>query len=409
MGYIYKAGVVGAGLMGSGIAQVISYAGLPVVLKDVSQALVDKGLKSIRDIYDGRVRKGKMSAEQLEQKMALVTGATDDAAFGDVDIVIEAVPEDLDLKKRVFADLARVTSSSCILATNTSALSITEMGAASGRPDKVIGLHFFYPAPVMKLVEVIPTAETSQDTLDTSIALVESLRKLPVRVKECAGFLVNRLLMPYIGEAAWALQDGAATAKEIDEAMTAFGMPMGPFLLADTLGIDVCYKVAQILEAAYGERARPPAILGELYERKRFGAKSGAGFYVYGDAPDILPQLVKGPRTEPATPKPQGGGGGFSAERILYPMVNEAAFCLDEDVASAGDIDLAMLAGAGFPQQRGGLLKYADSVGLDRVLQFLQKAEKSMGSRFRPSDLLVRKVREGALGASAKRGFFEYT
>ncbi len=390
MGYIYKAGVVGAGLMGSGIAQVISFSGLPVVLKDVNQTLVDKGLKAVREIYEGRVRKGKMTPEQLDQRMALVQGATSNDAFADVDIVIEAVPEDLDLKKQVFADLGKATPAGCILASNTSALSITEMGRASGRPDKVIGLHFFYPAPVMKLVEVIPTAETSQDTLDTSIALVESIRKLPVRVKECAGFLVNRLLMPYIGEAAWALQDGAATAKEIDEAMTAFGMPMGPFLLADSLGIDVCWKVAQILEAAYGQRAKPPAILRELYERKRFGMKSGAGFYVYGDAPDILPSLARGPKTP------------FSVERILFPMINEAAFCLEENVASAGDIDMSMLAGAGFPQSKGGLLKYADHVGLDKVLAFLDDATKSIGPRFRPSELLRRRV-------AAKQGFFERT
>lgn len=397
MGYIYKAGVVGAGLMGSGIAQVISFAGLPVVLKDVSRPLVDRGLKAARDIYEGRVRKGKMTAEQLEQKMALIQGTTSDADFADVDIVIEAVPEDLELKKTVFADLAKATPASCILASNTSALSITEMARASGRPDKVIGLHFFYPAPVMKLVEVIPALATSQDTLDTSIAFVESLRKMPVRVKECAGFLVNRLLMPYIGEAAWALQDGAATAKEVDDAMTGFGMPMGPFLLADTLGIDVCWKVAGILEEAYGERARPPEILRELHERKRLGMKSGAGFYSYSDQPDILRELVKGPKT------------AFSPERILYPMINEAAFCLEEEVASAGDIDLAMLAGAGFPQQRGGLLKYADSVGLDAVLRFLKKAEREISPRFRPGELLERKVRAGELGAKSKRGFFEYT
>jgi 3-hydroxyacyl-CoA dehydrogenase len=397
MGYIYKAGVVGAGAMGAGIAQVISYAGLPVVVKDVTRELVDRGIKTARGIYEGRVKKGKMTADQVELKMALIQGTTSWDDFADVDIVIEAVPEDLEMKKLVFAELGRATPASCVLASNTSALSITEMAKASGRPDKVIGLHFFFPAPAMKLVEVIPTELTAQDTTDTAVAFVESLRKLPVRVKECAGFLVNRLLMPYIGEAGWALQDGAATAREIDDAMTGFGMPMGPFLLVDTLGIDICWKVAEILYAAYGERAAPPQVLKDLYDRKRYGVKSGAGFYTYSDQPEILDQLVRGPKT------------AFSVERIVYPMINEAAFCLLEGIAAPGDIDLAMVAGTGFPQDKEGLLRYADRLGLDAVLDFLRRAEKEIGPRFKPCPLLERKVKAGELGVKSKRGFFDYT
>lgn len=384
MAYLYKAGVVGAGLMGAGIAQVISYSGLPVVLKDVDDARVQKGLGTIREIYEGRVRKGKMSPEQLEQKMALVQGTTDYADFADVDLVVEAVFEDLDLKRRVFADLAKACPPSAILTSNTSALPITAMGEAAGCPERVAGLHFFYPAPVMKLVEVVPTAKTSQDTLDTCVSFVESLRKIPVRVKECAGFLVNRLLMPYVGEAAYALQEGAAAAPEIDQAMTAFGMPMGPFLLADSLGIDVCWKVAQVLHAAYGERARPPEILKILFEKKRFGMKTGAGVYSYSEQPEILSELVLS-KTKTA----------FSVERILYPMINEAVFCLDEEVAAPSDIDMAMIAGTGFPQDKGGLLRYADTLGLPRVLEGLRKFERELGARFRPCPLLERKAKAG--------------
>lgn len=398
MAYIYKAGVVGAGLMGAGIAQVVSYSGLPVVLKDVNDAMVAKGLQSVRDVYEARVKKGKMSPEAVEQKMALVQGTTKWDDFADVDLAIEAVPEEMALKKQIFAELGKACPPSAILTSNTSALSITEMAAASGRPSQVAGLHFFYPAPVMKLVEVIPTAQTSQDTLDTCVSFIEGLRKIPVRVKECAGFLVNRLLMPYVGEAAYALQEGAAEAHVIDEAMTGFGMPMGPFLLADTLGVDICWKVAQILHAAYGERAKAPEILKVLYEKKRFGMKSGAGFYSYGEAPDLLQELVIS-KTRTA----------WSVERVIFPMINEAVFCLDEQIAAPSDIDMAMIAGTGFPQDKGGLLKYADTIGLDVVLNGLKKFEKELGPRFQPCGLLERKVRAGELGAKSKKGFFDYT
>lgn len=396
MGYIYKAGVVGAGLMGSGIAQVIGWSGLPVVLKDVDRAAVDKGLQTIRAIYGDRVKKGKMTADQVEQKMALVTGSTDWADFSDVDLVIEAVPEDLDLKKRIFAELGKACPASAILASNTSALSISAMGEASGRPGQVAGLHFFYPAPVMKLVEVIPTPKTSAETLDTCVGFVESIRKLPVRVKECAGFLVNRILMPYLGEAAYAFGEGAASMKEIDAAMVGFGMPMGPFLLADTLGLDVCWKVALILEAAYGVRAKPPPAIKALYDQKRYGMKTGAGFYSYSDKPEFT---LPPPATRTA----------FSVERIVYPMINEAVFCLEEEVSSASDIDLAMIAGAGFPQAKQGLLRYADTLGLDVVLAGLKNLEKTLGPRFKPSALLERKVKAGETGVKAKKGFFDYT
>ncbi|MBI4565006.1 MAG: 3-hydroxyacyl-CoA dehydrogenase [Planctomycetes bacterium] len=390
MAYIYKVGIAGAGLMGSGIAQAVSAAGLPVVVRDVSGELVQRGLQAIRKGFEGRVKKGKMTAEQLEQKMALVSGSTSLADFSDADLVIEAVPEDLALKKRVFAELGAATPSSAILASNTSALPISAMSEASGRPDRVLGLHFFHPAPVMKLVEVIPTVRTSQDTLDTAVSFVEGIRKLPVRVRECAGFLVNRLLMPYVGEAIRGVESGAASKKEVDEAMVAFGMPVGPFLLVDTLGLDVCTKVAVVLEHAYGERAKPPASLKKLVDQGRLGMKSGAGFYSYSEAPEF----AVGPEA------PQGT---FRPERLLFPMVNEAAFCLEEQVASPGDIDLAMMAGTGFPQRTQGPLHYADSEGLDVVLSKLKEAGHA------PCPLLERKVAAGELGVKTKRGFFEYT
>jgi len=231
--YIYKAAVIGAGTMGAGIAQVITYSGLPVILRDTTQEAVDRGLATVRKIYQGRVDKGKMTAAELEQKMALVSGATDDTGFSDVDIVIEAIYEDLSAKQKLFQALEAVCPEGCIFASNTSSLPISAIASATKKPEKVIGMHFFNPAPVMKLVEVVPGLGSSEETIDDVVLFSESLRKIPIRVQECAGFLVNRLLMPYLNEAAIALQEGAASAKEIDDALVALGMPMGPLTLFD--------------------------------------------------------------------------------------------------------------------------------------------------------------------------------
>ena len=260
--YIFKAGVVGAGTMGAEIAQVISFSGLPVVLKDVDQCMLDKGMETIRQIYQRRVDKGKMSPGEMADKLSLVEPALSYDSFGDVDIVIEAVPEKMSIKKAVLAELQAAVPETTLFASNTSALSISEMATASDRPTKVIGMHFFNPAHVMKLVEIIPGLDTAQETVDDVVMFAESLRKIAVVVQECPGFLVNRLLMPYLNEATYCLQEGTATAGEIDAAMVEFGMPMGPFTLMDMLGIDVCQYVGKYLY----ERVRPahgprPALL----------------------------------------------------------------------------------------------------------------------------------------------------
>ncbi len=402
--YIYKAAVIGAGTMGVQIAQVITYSGLPVILKDVDQKAVQNGLEAIRKIYQGRVDKGKMTATEMEQRMALVSGATNYDGFGDVDIVIEAVFEDLSVKKKVFAELEGICPPTTILATNTSSLSISAIAAATKRPEKGIGMHFFNPAHVMKLVEVIPGLGTSQETVDDLVAFSESLRKIPVRVQECAGFLVNRLLMPYLNEAAYALGEGAASAKEMDETMLAFGLPMGPFTLLDMIGIDVADKVAHILYDAYGPRMEPAAILGTLVQAKRFGTKSGAGIYNYSNPKDdALNKMIQ--EVQKQTGKK---GTTFSPTRLLLPMINEAVICLQEGVASAPDIDIAMLAGTGFPQDKGGPLHYADQLGIDLVLNELGKYQKEFGLRFWPAPMLKRMVAAGYLGVKTKRGFCSY-
>lgn len=401
--YIYKAAVIGAGTMGAGIAQVITYSGLPVILRDVSQEAVDRGLATVRKIYQGRVDKGKMTSAELEQKMALVSGATDDTGFSDVDIVIEAIYEDLTAKQKLFQSLEAVCPEGTIFASNTSSLSISAIASATKKPNKVIGMHFFNPAPVMKLVEVVPGLATSQETIDDVVLFSESLRKIPIRVQECAGFLVNRLLMPYLNEAAIALQEGAATAKEIDDALVALGMPMGPLTLFDMVGIDVSVKVADILHNAYGKRATAARILRELDQSGRLGIKNGAGFYDYSDEKKgDLDSLIKKVQAE-GTPKTD-----FSANRIIMPMINEAVISLQEGVASAEDIDIAMMAGTGFPQDKGGPLHYADQIGVDVVLSELETLTASLGDRFWPAPMLKRMVQGGYLGKKSGKGFFQY-
>ena len=405
--YIYKTAVIGAGAMGAEIAQAISFSGVPVLLKDIDRALVDRGLGVIRKIYQRRVDRGKMTQDEMEQKLALVTGVTGYEEFKDVDLVIEAVPEKLELKQRIFRELDGIVPESSILASNTSSLSISALGAMTARPHKVIGMHFFYPAHIMKLVEVIPGLETSEETTGDIIAFADSLRKLPVRVNECPGFLVNRILMPYLNEAAWCVQEGAASARQIDDAMVGFGFPMGPFTLVDNLGFDVCREVVQILLDAYGSRMRPAPIWERLYDLKRYGAKAGAGFYLYGERagqpdPD-LERIIAELRAQRQAPTE------FSVHRLVLPMINEAVRCLEEHVCTAADVDLSVIAGLGFPQSKGGILHYADEIGLSTVLSELEQLTRTLGERFWPSPLLKRKVAAGQLGTKAKKGFFDYT
>jgi 3-hydroxyacyl-CoA dehydrogenase/enoyl-CoA hydratase/3-hydroxybutyryl-CoA epimerase len=405
--YIFKAGVVGTGFMGAEIAQVITYAGLPVVVKDIDQQILDKAMDTIRHIYQRRVDRGKMSSTTMQEKMDLVIPTLDYDEFADVDIVIEAVPEIMKIKQQVFAELDKVCPPETVFASNTSALSIAEMGSATQRPHKVIGMHFFSPAHVMKLVEVIPSPETDQETVDDVVRFSEELRKIPVVVKECPGFLVNRLLMPYLNEAVLCLEEGAATAAEMDEAMTGFGWPMGPFTLMDMIGIDVCADVGQYLHSQYGDRVTPAPLWAELIEAGRFGEKAGAGFYGYGEETDEpVKQMIKELQESGQVPT----GTEFSTDRLMMPLINEAAMCLEEDIANVNDIDMACIAGIGMKvgDQRMGPLEYADGVGLKVVVQKLEELERKYGPRFHPVDLLYQKVKAGELGKKAGRGFMEY-
>lgn len=406
--YIFKAGVVGAGTMGGEIAQVITYAGLPVVMKDIDQKMLDTGMERIQSIYQGRVDKGKMGVGDMNAKIDLVTPTLSYDDFSDVDIVIEAVPEKMEIKKKVFQELEEACPEQTVFASNTSALSISEMAAATGKPHKVIGMHFFNPAHVMKLVEVIPGLDTGRETQDDVVMFAETLRKVPVVVQECPGFLVNRLLMPYLNEATMALEEGAASATEIDNAVVEWGMPMGPFTLMDMLGIDVCGDVGEYLYSEYGERMTPARLFEKLLENNRLGEKSGAGFYDHpGGESEEVHQMIEDLQSSGEVKS----GTPFSVERLMYPLINEAAQCVLESVATMTDIDMAMVAGTGmtYEGERVGPLVIADRIGVDVIVDKLWELEEVFGSRFRPARPLRLRVRAGHLGVKTGKGFYEHT
>jgi 3-hydroxyacyl-CoA dehydrogenase / enoyl-CoA hydratase / 3-hydroxybutyryl-CoA epimerase len=413
--YIFKAAVVGGGFMGAEIAQVITYVGLPVVIKDIDQKQLDLARTTVEKIYRRRIDKGKMSTDQVREKLDLVEYTLTYDGFDEVDIVIEAVPENMAIKRTVFAELDEACHPDAIFVSNTSALSIEEMAAATGRPEKVAGMHFFSPAHIMKLVEVVRSPVTDQDTADTVEQFTQELRKIPVIVKECPGFLVNRLLMVYLNEAVLALQEGTASVIEIDRALgrEGFGWPMGPFTLMDMVGNDVCYHVGQYLASQYGDRMAAAALFGKIFENGRYGEKAGAGWYDYpgGSESDEVKQFVQGLQDEGKVET----GTEFSVDRLMMPMLNEAFRCVEEEIANINDIDMACIAGIGMQVNKNGdvvrmgPLEYADDLGLDVVLESLQALQARYGDRFQPANLLLHKVQTGELGKKAMHGFMEYT
>lgn len=280
---INKIGVLGAGTMGAGIAQVCAEAGYTVVLIDIAEDLVARGVNGVIKNWDKAVTKGKKTAEEVEKYRSLLSTATDNKVFSNCDIVIEAIIENINVKQKVLKELDGICAPETILATNTSALSITEIAAATTRPDKVVGMHFFNPVPAMKLIEVIPGSETSQATIDTVVDLSNKIAKEPVPMKESPGFIVNRILIPYINEAAIVYQEGVASAEEIDKAMKlGANMPMGPLALADLIGIDVCLMIMTYFWNEFGDsKYRPALSLKQKLRAGQLGRKSGKGFFDY--------------------------------------------------------------------------------------------------------------------------------
>ena len=282
--FVFKAAVVGAGTMGGEIAQTIASAEIPVVLKDVEERLVETGIEKARSLWQSRVDAGKLEPAELERRLGLITPTTDYSAFSDVDFVIEAVPERMAIKQAVFSELDEATPGHAILASNTSSLSVTEMGEATSRPDMVVGFHFFYPASVMRLVEVIEGEETSPETVQDALNFATAIRKTPIRCGEAPGFVVNRILNSAVSEL-WRVQEETGTPiEELDKAVQeSKAAPMGPFFLADLLGLDTVLRVAEYLEEAYGDRFFVHRQMRELVAAGDLGAKTGKGFYEHGN------------------------------------------------------------------------------------------------------------------------------
>ena len=281
--FVFKAAVVGAGTMGGEIAHTIASADIPVVLKDVEQGFVDVGLEKARSLWQGAVDAGKLEPAELERRLGLITGTTDYSAFGDVDFVVEAVPERMAIKQAVFSELDEVTPGHAILASNTSSLSVTEMGEATSRPHMVVGFHFFYPASVMRLIEVIEGEETLPQTVQDAVNFATAIRKMPIRCVEAPGFVVNRILNSAVSEL-WRVQEETGTPiEELDRIVQeSKAAPVGPFFLADLLGLDTVLHVAEYLEEAYGDRFFVHSQMRELVAAGNLGAKSGKGFYEHG-------------------------------------------------------------------------------------------------------------------------------
>jgi enoyl-CoA hydratase / 3-hydroxyacyl-CoA dehydrogenase len=403
--FVFKAAVVGAGTMGGEIAQVIAAADIPVVLKDIEQEFVDTGLEKAREVTKGQldrlVQKEKLTAEQadarLDEVMGLISGTTEYEGFGDVDLVVEAAPERMEIKQQLFRELDEATPGHAILASNTSSLSVTEMAEATLRPDKVCGFHFFYPASVMPLIEIVEGEYTSQETVTAAINFAQTIRKQSITCAEVPGFVVNRILNSAVGEIWRAQEEQGLSIKKIDEAVGAANVaPMGPFFLTDLLGLDTVLHVAEHLRESYGESFYVHQGMKKLVGEGKLGAKSGGdGFYKDG---------------EPQIPGDADADGEALAELMTLKALVEACLLLEEGVCTVREIDLGMMAGAGMDPRRGIFPPFikADMLGLDEILEKLERARGERGERFAPPRILKRLVAQGRLGQKNGQGFYAY-
>ncbi len=394
---VQSVGLLGAGVMGGGIAQLLAHKDIPVRMKDIDEKALGLGLSSATKIFSDLVSKKKISSREAALKFALISPTTEYSGLSRVDLVIEAVIESMDIKKKVLKEAERNLNKEAFFATNTSSLSVTELATASQNPQNVVGLHFFNPVHKMPLVEVIRGQNTSDKAVAVVFDLAKRLSKIPIVVKDGPGFLVNRLLMPYLNEASYLIAEGAPV-ELLDEVVLNFGMPMGPATLLDEVGLDVAAKVSKILYHAFGSRATPCVTNERLVNAKLLGKKTGKGFYLYdarGKRTTLNPDLYSILGVKPHTPSTKEKDSWIP--RVIYPMINEAALCLNDGiVASAQDVDLGMIMGTGFPPFHGGLLRYADSIGLDNIVSKLEEFSKlDMGPRFAPSEPLLKKARNG--------------
>ena len=397
---IARAAVVGAGTMGGGIAMNFANAGIPVTLLETKQEALDGGLATIRKNYESSVKKGKLTADKLEQRMALIGATLDYGDIGQADIVIEAVFEDMGVKEAVFRELDRVMKPGAILASNTSTLDLDRIAGFTRRPQDVIGLHFFSPANVMKLLEIVRGKETGKDVLATSMALAKKIRKTGVVSGVCDGFIGNRMLEQYLRQAYFMLDEGALP-EQVDQAIEAFGFAMGPFRMSDLAGNDVGWyirkrRAVESPEIAYSKTA------DLLCEQGRFGQKTGAGWYDYkpGDrkaypSAAVNDMIVR--HSADIGVARRTISSQEIVERLVYALANEGAKILEEGIAlRASDIDMVYLTGYGFPLHRGGPMFHADSVGLPNVLMAMEKyARGRHGEAWKPAPLMVKLAAEG--------------
>lgn len=397
---VARVGVLGAGVMGGGIAQLLAHHDREVRLKDIKPDAVTQGLHHARSVFDRAARRGRIDRRDVERGMNRIAPTLDYSGFAGLDVVVEAVIENMDVKRRVLREAESRVKPGCVIASNTSSLSISEMQSVLERPADFCGMHFFNPVHRMPLVEIVRGERTSDETLATVFALARALDKTPIIVNDGPGFLVNRVLAPYLNEAVWMLGDGASI-KAIDEALLDFGMPMGPLRLLDEVGLDVAHHAAQSMYDALGERLRPPPSLAALDAAGLIGKKSGRGFYTYADDKETGPNDdIASKLGLPASKKRGDLAPDVIRARAVLAMVNEAARVLNDDIVDGPNtVDLGMIMGAGFPPFRGGLLRHADSMGVSTVVARLEAFARTYGPRFEPAPLLRDLARSG-------RGFY---
>ncbi len=397
---VAKVAVIGAGTMGGGISMNFANAGIPVTIVETSQEALDRGFKTIEKNYGISVSRGRMSEDDLKQRMSLLTGSTDMNDIADADLLIEAVFEEMDIKKQIFSDFDRLAKPTAVLATNTSYLDVNEIAQMTKRPGSVLGMHFFSPANVMKLLEIVRGAKTEPDVLATAIDIGRRINKVPVVAGVCFGFIGNRMLRARSLETEQLLLEGA-TPQQVDAAITGFGFPMGPFAMGDLAGLDIGWRIRKAMGgSADGGSAD---IADALCEMGRFGQKTGRGFYIYekGARAGIADPEVEALIVETAAKKGikrREIDAEEIVERLIYPMISEGAKILDEGIAQRpGDIDVAWVNGYGFPVWRGGPMFYADQIGLKTVRDRLNHYVETTGNEaLKPAELLDRLASEGS-------------
>jgi len=397
--------IVGAGTMGRGIAMACANAGIDVALQDSSQEAIDAAMSAIRKNYDSSIRRGRLTQETVIERLNRIRPELDYREAAPADLVIEAVFESMELKRSIFQALDRVVKPSCILASNTSTLSIDELARVTTRPESVLGLHFFSPANVMRLLEIVRGQPTSPQTIASALAFAKRLSKVGVVVGNCPGFVGNRLMFPYMYEAQFLVEEGA-TPEQVDRALRGFGMAMGIFEVDDMAGLDVAWRVRRELRQFSAPGERKPIVADALCEMRRFGQKTGKGWYAYREdgkpAPDPeVVELIRSLSCKAGIPQRQFTDAEI-IERSLYGLINEGARSLEEGFAlRASDIDVVYVHGYGFPAWRGGPIFYADSIGLKHIVERISRFEQELGARWTVSPLL----RELALAGKTFRTF----